>query len=149
MDRISWDDYFMEITKVVSKRSTCRRQVGAIITIDNKIKTTGYNGPPKGLKHCSELGGCLRQQQNIPSCTKQEICRAVHAEQNAIIQAAESGIKIDKATLYVNTFPCSICARMIINAGVKKIVYLSDYNDELSKELLEESNIELVKYQEK
>lgn len=146
MERISWDEYFMKITEDVSMRSTCRRKVGAIITIDNKIKTTGYNGAPKGLMHCSDNGGCMRELNNIESGTRQEFCRAVHAEQNAIIQAAVDGVKIEGGTLYVNTYPCSICARMIINAEIKRIVYNSDYQDPLAKELLKESDIEVVSY---
>lgn len=149
MNRISWDEYFMKITEDVSERSTCRRKVGAIITVDNKIKTTGYNGAPKGLFHCEDMGGCIRTKNNIKSGTHQEICRAVHAEQNAIIQAAVDGIKIKGGTLYVNTFPCSICTRMIINAEIKRIVYLSDYEDKLSKEMLEETDIEVVKFKSK
>ncbi len=146
IDRIPWDEYFMKITHDVSLRSTCRRKVGALITIDNQIKSTGYNGAPKGLKHCSDQGGCMRELNNIPSGTRQEFCRAVHAEQNAIIQAAAEGISIKGGTLYVNTYPCSICTRMIINVGIKRIVYDSDYNDELSKKLLDESGIEVVAY---
>ena len=149
MDRISWDEYFMKITEDVSERSTCRRKVGAIITVYNKINTTGYNGAPKGLSHCEDMGGCIRTKNNIKSGTHQEICRAVHAEQNAIIQAAVDGIKIKGGTLYVNTFPCSICTRMIINAEIKRIVYLSDYEDKLSKEMLEETDIEVVKFKSK
>lgn len=146
MERISWDEYFMNITENVSLRSTCRRKVGAVITLDNKIKSTGYNGSPKGLSHCSDKGGCMRQIYNIESGTRQEFCRAVHAEQNAIIQAAVDGVSIKGGTLYVNTYPCSICARMIINAEIKRIVYSSDYNDPLAKELLDESDIELVPF---
>ena len=147
MSRITWDEYFMKITEDVSERSTCRRKVGAIITVDNKIKTTGYNGSPKGLMHCEDMGGCMRARNNIASGTHQEICRAVHAEQNAIIQAAVDGVKIKGGTLYVNTFPCSICTRMIINAEIKRIVYLSDYEDELSRQMLEETDIEVVKFE--
>ena len=145
--RISWDEYFIEIAELVSKRSTCRRKVGAVITRDNVIVSTGYNGSPKGLKHCSENGGCLRVNNNIPSGTRQEFCRAVHAEQNAIIQAAVYGTSIKDGTLYTNTYPCSICARMIINANIKRIVYNSDYEDELAKEMLEEAKIEIVKFE--
>lgn len=148
-NRPSWDEYFMKITEDISTRSTCRRKVGAIITVDNKIKTTGYNGSPKGLVHCKEMGGCIREKNNIESGTHQEICRAVHAEQNAIIQAAVDGIKIKGGTLYVNTFPCSICTRMIINAEIKRIVYLSDYEDKLSREMLSETDIEVVKFKSK
>lgn len=146
MERLNWDTYFIELADLISKRSTCRRQVGAVIVKDNLIISTGYNGSPKGLKHCSENGGCIRLLKNIKSGTQQEICRAVHAEQNAIIQAAIKGDSIKDGTLYVNTYPCSICARMIINAEIKKIVYSGEYEDDLAKELLEESNIEIVKY---
>lgn len=148
MARISWDEYFMNIANDVSKRSTCRRQVGAVITVNNVIKTTGYNGSPKGLKHCEDMGGCIRQKNNIPSGTRQEYCRAVHAEQNAIIFAATEGISIKGGTIYVNTFPCSICARMLINAGIEKIVYLGDYSDDLAKTMLEESKIKIIKYKD-
>ena len=147
--RPGWDEYFMNIAEDVSLRSTCRRHVGAVITVDNVIVSTGYNGSPKGLKHCSEQGGCMRELNNIPSGTRQEFCRAVHAEQNAIIQAAVHGTKIQGGTIYVNTYPCSICARMIINAEIKRIVYDSDYSDQLAKELLDESNIEVVRYKKK
>lgn len=146
-ERPSWDDYFMEITDVVAKRSNCvSRKVGAVITVDNQIVSTGYNGAPKGLHHCVDAGGCLRRLNNIESGTRQEVCRAVHAEQNAIISAAIKGVSIKGGTLYVNTYPCSICTRMLINAELKRIVYNSDYSDELSKELLDESKIEVDKY---
>lgn len=148
-ERPTWDEYFMKIAGDVSERSTCRRHVGAVITVDNVIVSTGYNGSPKGLSHCSENGGCIRELNNIPSGTQQEFCRAVHAEQNAIIQAAVNGVKIKGGTLYVNTYPCSICARMIINAEIKRIVYDSDYSDKLSKSMLDESNIEVIKYKKK
>lgn len=150
MGRISWDEYFTKIAKDVALRSNCvSRQVGAIITINNMIISTGYNGAPKGLKHCVDMEGCLRKLKNIESGTHYEICRAVHAEQNAIIQAAVRGAKIQGGTLYVNTYPCSVCARMIINAEIKRIVYDSDYNDPLSKEMLEEAGIEVVRVNDK
>lgn len=146
-ERPSWDEYFIEIAKLVSTRSNCgSRKVGAVLTVDNQIISTGYNGAPKGLHHCVDAGGCLRKLQKIESGTRQEICRAVHAEQNAIISAALKGVSIKGATLYVNTYPCSICTRMLINAEVKRIVYDSDYSDSLSKELLDESGIEIVKF---
>ena len=145
-ERPSWDEYFMEIADVVSKRSNCAsRKVGAVITVDNQIIATGYNVAPKGLHHCEYAGGCLRKLNNIESGTRQEICRAVHAEQNAIIQAAVRGVSIKGGTLYTNTYPCSICTRMIINAEIKKIVYDSDYSDKLSKEMLEESGIKVLR----
>ena len=145
--RPSWDEYFIEIAKLVSTRSNCEsRKVGAVITRDNQIISTGYNGAPKGLHHCIDAGGCLRKLKQIESGTRQEICRAVHAEQNAIISAAIKGVSIKDGTIYTNTYPCSICARMLINAEIKRIVYDSDYSDPLSKELLDESKIEVVKF---
>lgn len=141
--RLSWDEYFMEITEVVAKRSTClRRQVGAILVKDKRILTTGYNGAPTKLEHCVNLG-CLRQELNIPSGERHELCRAIHAEQNAIIQAATHGIKIEEATLYCTTFPCVLCTKMLINAGITRIVYQGDYPDELAKALLNEADIEI------
>ena len=146
-DRPSWDEYFMKIADDVSLRSNCvSRKVGAVITVDNQIVSTGYNGAPKGLHHCVDAGGCLRRLNNIESGTRQEVCRAVHAEQNAIISAAVKGVSIKNGTIYTNTYPCSICTRMIINAEIKRIVYDSDYSDPLAKELLDESDIEVVKF---
>ena len=146
-ERISWDEYFTEIAALVAKRSNCvSRQVGAVITVDNQIVSTGYNGAPKHLHHCIDAGGCLRKLNNIESGTRQEICRAVHAEQNAIISAAVKGVSIKGGTLYLNTYPCSICTRMLINAEIKRIVYDSDYSDPLSKEMLDESGIEVVRF---
>jgi dCMP deaminase len=130
---------------VVKKRSTClRRQVGAIIVKDNHILSTGYNGVPTKITHCSEVG-CLREKLKVPSGERHELCRGLHAEQNAIIQAALHGVSIKDATLYTNTKPCSICTKMIINAGIKRIVYQIDYTDKLADELLAETDIELVK----
>lgn len=149
-DRPTWDEYFMEIADVVTKRSNCvSRKVGAVITVDNQIITTGYNGAPKGLHHCVDAGGCLRKINKIESGTRQEVCRAAHAEQNAIISAAVRGVSIKGGTLYLNTYPCSICTRMIINAEIKRIVYDSDYNDPLSKEMLDESGIEVLRLKRK
>ena len=123
--RPSWDTYFIEITKIVATRSTClRRQVGAVIVKDNHIITTGYNGAPKGMAHCDDLGGCMREKLKIPSGTRQELCRATHAEQNAIIQAAVLGVSIDGGTCYVTDSPCSLCAKMLINAGIKRVVFI-------------------------
>ena len=144
--RPSWDEYFMEIAEVVKKRSTCiRRQVGAVIVRDKQILTTGYNGSPRNLEHCENIG-CKRQELNIPSGERRELCRALHAEQNAIIQAAHNGISVDGATLYVTTRPCVLCAKMCINAGILKIVYEGDYPDDMSTELLKEAGIELIKF---
>lgn len=147
VERPSWDEYFTEIARLVATRSNCEsRKVGAVITVDNQIVSTGYNGAPKGLRHCVDMGGCLRKLNKIESGTRQEVCRAVHAEQNAIISAAIKGVSIKNGTIYTNTYPCSICARMLINAEIKRIVYDSDYSDPLSKSLLEESGIEVVQF---
>lgn len=149
-DRPSWDEYFMEIADVVAKRSNCvSRKVGAVITVDNQIVATGYNGAPKGLHHCVDQGGCLRKLNKIESGTRQEVCRAAHAEQNAIISAAVKGVSIKGGTIYTNTYPCSICTRMIINAEIKKIVYDSDYSDPLAKEMLDESGIKVLRLKRK
>jgi len=140
------DTYFMEMAQLISKRSTCiRRQVGAVIVKDKRVLTTGYNGSPRGTRHCEELG-CIRDQQNIPSGTRHELCRGVHAEQNAVIQAAYFGISIDGATIYTTTFPCSMCAKILINAGLKEVVYSDAYMDDMSKELFKETNVLIRKF---
>ncbi len=143
--RPSWDQYFMEIATLVAKRSTClRRAVGAIIVKNKRILATGYNGAPSGIRHCAEVG-CLREKMQVASGERHELCRGIHAEQNAIIQAAYHGVPIQGASLYCTNLPCSICTKMLINAGIKKIYYRSGYADQLSKELLEETKIELIK----
>ncbi len=145
--RPSWDEYFMEIAEVVKTRSTClRRQVGAIIVKDKQILSTGYNGAPTGLKHCEETG-CIREQLEVPSGERHELCRGLHAEQNAIIQASLHGVKIEGATIYVTTQPCVVCAKMIINSGIKKVVYKGGYPDKLSAQMLAESGITVQKFQ--
>ena len=143
--RPSWDEYFIKIAALVSERSTClRHHVGAIIVKDRRILTTGYNGAPAGTKDCLDLG-CLRNQLNIPSGERHEICRAIHAEQNAIIQAAKHGEDVSNATLYCTHTPCIICAKMMINAGIKKIVTYGNYPDIGGvKELLKEAGLELI-----
>lgn len=144
--RPSWDEYFMEIVELIKTRSTClRRQVGAVIVKDKRILATGYNGAPVGCKHCDEIG-CLREKLNIPSGQRHELCRAIHAEQNAIVQAAYSGTSVNGATLYVTHQPCVLCAKLAINAGISRIVFKGEYPDELSMELLEEANIEVTRY---
>ncbi|KDR94806.1 dCMP deaminase [Peptoclostridium litorale DSM 5388] len=146
MERPSWDEYFMEIAHVVKKRSTClRRQVGAIIVRDKQILSTGYNGAPKGLKHCLDIG-CKRQQLGIKSGERHELCRAIHAEQNAIVQAAHNGISIKDSTIYCTTMPCVLCAKMIINAGINRIVFEGEYPDEFSMGILKEAGIEMIKF---
>ena len=147
--RASWPKYFMDIAKLVAQRSTClRRKVGAIAVLDRRILATGYNGAPSGVESCMEKGECLRRKLNIPSGTKQELCFAVHAEQNAIIQAGRCGININGATLYCTHQPCVICAKMIINAGIKRVVYKNGYPDEFSIQLFEEANVSVEKYPE-
>jgi len=142
-NRPSWETYFMNITNLVAQRSTClRRAVGAVLVKDKRILSTGYNGAPTKLKHCLEVG-CLRDQMGIESGKMHELCRGIHAEQNAIIQAAYHGVSVKGAVIYCTNQPCSICARMIINAGIVKIYYRSGYADSLAKELLAEANIEL------
>ncbi|MDR0453583.1 MAG: cytidine/deoxycytidylate deaminase family protein [Deferribacteraceae bacterium] len=144
--RPDWDEYFMEMARVASKRSTClRRQVGAILVKDNRLLATGYNGAPKGAAHC-EIVGCLRKQLKIPSGERHELCRGLHAEQNAIIQAAIYGVSISGATLYCNTKPCGICAKMIVNAEIARIVYAEEYTDQMAEEFLRSADIRLVKF---
>jgi dCMP deaminase len=143
-ERPPWDDYFLEIAGVVAKRSTClRRHVGAVLVRDRFIISTGYNGAPTGIRHCAEVG-CLRALYNVPSGERHELCRGLHAEQNAIIQAALHGVSAKGATLYCTNHPCSICAKMLINAGVIRVVISNDYNDPLSKEMLSEAKIEVI-----
>ncbi|MFP4225592.1 MAG: deoxycytidylate deaminase [Desulfobacterales bacterium] len=143
--RPAWNDYFMEIAALVAKRSTClRRAVGAILVKDKRILATGYNGAPSGITHCAEVG-CMRETMQIASGERHELCRGIHAEQNAIIQAAYHGVPIAGASLYCTNLPCSICTKMLINAGIKKIYYRSGYADQLSRDLLEEAEIEVVK----
>ncbi len=133
----------MKLANEVATRTTClRRAVGAVVVKDNRILATGYNGVPSGLAHCAEVG-CLRQELGIPSGQRNEICRGLHAEQNAIIQAAKYGPVIEGAMIYVNTQPCVVCAKMIINAGIEEIVYQNPYPDELSQEMLKESGIKV------
>ena len=137
----------MKITHDVAERSTClRRQVGAIIVLEKRILATGYNGAPTDMRHCAETG-CLRQERNIPSGERQEICRALHAEQNAIIQAARHGVTIRGASLYCTTQPCVTCAKMIINAGITRVMYEGDYPDELALDMLNEAGVELVRFE--
>lgn len=145
MARPTWDEYFMQIAQLVSQRSTCiRRQVGAVIVKDKRMLSTGYNGAPSGLRHCQEIG-CLRDQQKIPSGQRHELCRGLHAEQNAIIQAALYGVSIAASSLYSTHLPCSLCAKMIVNAGLKEIIYHDGYADDLSLQIMEEAKISLRK----
>lgn len=145
MERPSWDEYFMEMAMLTAKRSTCmRRNVGAVIVQDKHIIATGYNGAPKGIPHCEEIGGCLREKLSIPSGERHELCRALHAEQNAIIQAATLAQSIEGASIYITNQPCVICAKMIINAGIKRIVVKEGYPDKLAVDLLAEAGLKIV-----
>ena len=146
MLRPSWDQYFMDITRLVATRSTClRRQVGAILVKERNILATGYNGVPSGITHC-DATGCLRARLNVPSGERHELCRGLHAEQNAIIQAARHGINIDGATLYCTTMPCIICTKMLINAGIRTVVYGEGYADDLAREMIGESGITVIHF---
>jgi dCMP deaminase len=149
MARPSWDEYFMEITRLVVSRSTClRRQVGAVVVKDKKILATGYNGAPSGLPHCLEVG-CLREEMGIPSGERHELCRGLHAEQNAIIQAAYHGVSINGATLYCTNLPCIICTKMLINAGIERVVYEQGYADPLASQMWEGSQVIVEQFQPK
>ncbi len=146
-----WDERFMKMAHLVAEWSSCyqtNRQVGAVIVKDKRILTTGYNGASSGIESCKDRGECLRKKMGIPSGTKLEVCYAVHAEQNAIVQAAKLGVSVDGATIYVTHQPCSICAKMIINSGIKRIVYQEGYPDEFSWQLFNECGILVEKYDE-
>jgi dCMP deaminase len=146
MMRLSWDEYFMEFAHVAAKRSTClRRQVGAVIVRENRILATGYNGAPKGVAHCLDTG-CRREELQIPSGQRHELCSAVHAEQNGIIQAAVHGVSIAGATMYTTIQPCVLCAKMIINAEIKRVVCEGDYPDILAVSFLTDAGVELVSF---
>ncbi|MDJ0913657.1 MAG: cytidine/deoxycytidylate deaminase family protein [Desulfobacterales bacterium] len=141
--RPSWKNYFMDIASLVAKRSTCtRRSVGAIIVKDKRILATGYNGAPSGIRHCEETG-CMRHKLKIKSGERHELCRGIHAEQNAIIQAAYHGVNIKDADLFCTNLPCSICSKMIINAGIKNIYFLDGYADKMSEDMLAEAGVQL------
>jgi dCMP deaminase len=143
--RPSWDEYFMEVAKLVAKRSTClRRSVGAVLVKDKRILATGYNGAPSGLKHCIDIG-CMRDKLKIPSGERHELCRALHAEQNALIQASLYGISVEGSSLYATNQPCLICAKMLINARIKEIVIAEGYPDKMAMEFLREAKIKVKK----
>lgn len=145
--KLKWDKRFMKIALDIASWSTCvreGRQVGSVIVKDKRIIATGYNGAPAGVKSCAERGECLRDKLGIPSGTKHETCYATHAEQNALVQAAKLGVSVDGATIYITHQPCTICTKLLINAGIKRIVYGYNYPDEFSVNLLKEANIELV-----
>jgi dCMP deaminase len=141
--RPDWNAYFMEIAGIVAKRSTClRRNVGAVVVKEKRILATGYNGAPVGLEHCLEIG-CIREKSGIGSGERHELCRGLHGEQNAIIQAAYHGVPIKEADIYTTHLPCSICVKMLINAGIRKIYYMEGYPDALASDLIRESAIEI------
>ncbi|HOU36048.1 MAG TPA: dCMP deaminase family protein [Candidatus Omnitrophota bacterium] len=143
--RISWDEYFMQIAHLVSQRATClRRRVGAVIVKDKRMLATGYNGAPSGLSHCLETG-CLRDRLKIPSGQRHELCRGLHAEQNAIIQASLYGTSVKGSTAYVTNQPCIICAKMLINAGITEIVIAGGYPDAMAMDFLKEAGIKVRK----
>ena len=147
-DRPSWDQYFMSISRLVSGRSTClRRKVGAILVLDRRILATGYNGAPAGLPHCEETG-CVRERLKVPPGERHELCRGIHAEQNAIIQSANYGTGIDGATIYTTHHPCSVCAKMIINAGIKRVVTADAYPDDMAVDMLKQAGIEVTTLEE-
>lgn len=144
-----WDKRFMQMAWVISSWASCYQQdrkIGAVIVKDKRILTTGYNGAPAGIKTCVERGECLRKKLGIPSGTKHEICYAIHAEQNAIIQAAKLGVSIQDATLYCTHQPCVICAKMIVNSGIRRVVYEQGYPDEFSRQILAEGNVLLQQW---
>jgi len=144
--RPSWDEYFMNIAHLVAKRSTClRRQVGAIIVKNRRILATGYNGTPTKITHCSERG-CLRIKLNVPRGERHELCYGLHAEQNSLLQAALYGISLEGASLYVTNQPCLICAKMIINAGLKEVVIGDGYPDKMARQFLKEAGIKIRKF---
>ena len=149
MSRRTWDQVFMDKANDISTMSTClRRHVGAVIVRDNRTIAEGYNASPTKAAHCTDIG-CMRQQNNIPSGTRIEECRGVHGEQNALMQAAKFGVSVDKATLYVNCRPCSLCAKMIVNSGISKVVYAGDYPDELTTRIFMEAPwIKIIQYKE-
>lgn len=148
MSRPDNDTYFMRMAELVATRSTClRRNVGAVVVKEKRVLTTGYNGAPKGLKHCAEVG-CVRMTNNVESGTRHELCRGVHAEQNAVIQAAYFGVSIKDSTIYTTNFPCVLCTKIIINAGIKEVVYKDEYVDELSRKILEETKVQVRRYVE-
>ncbi len=147
MSRPDNDTYFMLMADLVATRSTClRRHVGAVVVKEKRVLTTGYNGAPKGLRHCAEVG-CVRTQNNIESGTRHELCRGVHAEQNAVIQAAYFGASIKDASIYTTNFPCVMCAKILVNAGIIEVIYKDDYEDPLSKAIMNESKVVVRRFE--
>lgn len=145
INRPSWDEYFIETAYLVSQRSTClRRHVGAVLVKDRQILATGYNGAPTGVTHCEKIG-CLREKLKVPSGQRHEICRGLHAEQNVLLQAAKHGVSVRGSCLYITNAPCSICAKMIINAGITEVIIAENYPDKMAKKFLKEAKVKLRK----
>ena len=146
MARPDWKEYFMQITELVATRTTCsRRAVGAVVVKDNRILSTGYNGAPAGTAHCLDIG-CIREAMKIPSGERQELCRGIHAEQNAIVQAARFGVSLFDSEIYVTTQPCITCAKLIVNVGIKKVIYKNPYPDNLALSFFKEAGVEVEVY---
>ena len=144
-NRPSWDEYFLEIAHLVAKRSTClRRKVGALVVKDRRVLATGYNGTPSGIRHCAQVG-CLREKLKVPSGERHELCRGLHAEQNVLLQASLHGVSLRDSTLYVTNQPCIICAKMIINAGIKEVVMADHYPDAMALAFLKEAKVKVRK----
>ena len=142
--RPDWDEYFLKLVKIIATRSTClRRQVGALLVKDKRLIASGYNGTPTGMPHCLDIG-CLREQLKIPSGERQELCRGLHAEMNAIIQAAIYGVSTDGTTLYCTNYPCVLCAKTLVQAGIKRVVFISDYPDKEAKAVFEQAKIPII-----
>lgn len=149
INRPNWQEYFLEVAKLVSSRSTClRRKVGAVLVKDKRILATGYNGAPSGLPHC-DITGCLREKLHVPSGERHELCRGLHAEQNVLLQAASYGVSVKESVLYITNSPCSICAKMIINAGIKEIICRNNYPDKMAQRFLKTAKIKLKKVSNK
>jgi dCMP deaminase len=141
--RPNWDEYFLSIARLVSKRSTClRRKVGAVLVKDKRILATGYNGAPSGITHC-KVTGCIREKLKIPSGERHELCRGLHGEQNALLQAALHGVSVEGAKIYATTEPCIICVKMLINAGIKEVVIAGHYPDKMARNFLKEAKIKV------
>ena len=141
--RPNWDEYFLSIANLVSKRSTClRRKVGAVLVKEKRILATGYNGAPSNIEHC-EVTGCLREKLRVPSGERHELCRGLHAEQNALLQAALHGVSVKGGKIYATTQPCIICAKMLINAGITEIVISGDYPDKMARDFLREAKVKV------
>lgn len=143
--RPQWDEYFMAMAELAAQRSTClRRSVGAVLVKDKRVLSTGYNGSPAGTQHCIDTG-CMREALNVPSGERHELCRGMHAEQNAIVQAAYHGVSVKDSVLYCTNSPCSICAKMIINAGIYAVYFKEGYADEMSMQMLAEAHVDVIK----